>query len=90
MRKITLPIILIFGILFLFANSTITLSPATQTICSTGNDSVSFNVNTTAIPNNSQIVFYKNSDSTFNPYSNQGDSIGVININNSSSTNFLA
>jgi hypothetical protein len=80
MRKIVFPILLFFSTFILIANSTISLTPNTQTICSTGNDSVSFSINTTAIPNNSQIVIYKNNDSIFNPYNNQGDSIGVINI----------
>lgn len=89
MKKIIFQIPLLLCIITVVANSAITLTPSTQTVCSTGNDSIMLNVNTAAIPRNSQIVLYKQSDSTFNPYNNQGDSIGVIDIDKDNEIDFL-
>jgi gliding motility-associated-like protein len=47
-------------------------------VCSTGNDSVSYSVSGSGIPANTNIVIYQSTDSLFNPYLGQGDSIGYI------------
>ena len=47
-------------------------------VCSTGNDSVSYSVSASGIPANTNIVIYQSTDSLFNPYLGQGDSIGYI------------
>ena len=52
------------------------ISPST--ICSTGNDSIQYSVIASEIPANTNIVFYQSTDSTFNPYLGEGDSIGYI------------
>ena len=52
------------------------LSPTV--VCSSGNDSVSYSVSGSGIPANTNIVIYQSTDSLFNPYLGQGDSIGYI------------
>lgn len=61
------------------ADPTITLtSLSPTTICSTGNDTMYYSVAAANIPANTNVVIYQSTDSTFNPYNNQGDSIGYI------------
>ncbi|MFN8294881.1 MAG: gliding motility-associated C-terminal domain-containing protein [Chitinophagales bacterium] len=47
-------------------------------VCSSGNDTTRYSVSANGIPANTNIVVYQSTDSTFNPYNSQGDSIGYI------------
>lgn len=64
---------------FLLADPTISLNLlSSSTVCSSGRDTVQYSLTATGIPANTNIVVYQSTDSTFNPYSGQGDSIGFI------------
>ncbi len=64
---------------FAWADPSVTLTLLTPSpICYTGNDTVRYAVSASGIPANTNIVIYQSTDSTFNPYNNQGDSIGFI------------
>jgi gliding motility-associated-like protein len=52
------------------------LSPTT--VCSSGNDTVSYSISATGVPANTNVVIYQSTDANFNPYAGQGDSIGYI------------
>lgn len=47
-------------------------------VCSSGNDTTRYSLSASGIPANTNIVIYQSTDSTFNPYNSQGDSIGYI------------
>ena len=47
-------------------------------VCSSGNDTARYSLSASGIPANTNIVVYQSTDSTFNPYNSQGDSIGFI------------
>lgn len=71
----------VLAITYIFAEPIISLdviNPTPTTICSTGNDSIVYTVTASSIPANTNIVIYQSTDSTFNPYQGQGDSIGYI------------
>lgn len=78
--RILVTIIAVICTAFLvMAAPVITLSPVSPTvICSTGNDTLLYSVSASGIPANTNVVIYQNTDSTFNPYQGQGDSIGFI------------
>lgn len=52
------------------------LSPTT--VCSSGNDTVSYSISATGIPANTNVVIYQSTTANFNPYAGQGDSIAFI------------
>ena len=52
------------------------LSPAI--ICANGNDTLIYSVSASNIPANTNVVIYQSTDSTFNPSLGQGDSIGFL------------
>ena len=71
----------ILSVTYLFAEPIIGLeivNPINTNICSTGNDSIVYTVTASGVPANTNIVIYQSTDSTFNPYLGQGDSIGYI------------
>lgn len=64
---------------FTWADPSISLTLQTPSpICFTGNDTVRYTVSASGIPANTNVVIYQSSDSTFNPYNAQGDSIAFI------------
>lgn len=73
---------------FSFAQtSSIQLTSVTpEILCATGKDTVIFSVNYSGIPANSNIVFYRSTNPSFNPYLGQGDSIGFINVGSNTSS----
>lgn len=84
MNKISSLYCTCFIVLLLFTFSTfaepiINLGLSSPTVvCATGNDTTSYTVSASGIPANTNIVIYQSTDSTFNPYNNEGDSIGFI------------
>lgn len=78
MKNLYLASLLSFIAIFVSAQTQINLSPATSVICSTGNDTLFYNVSASGLPPNTNVVIYQSQDSTFNPYLQQGDSIGYI------------
>ena len=66
------------AIVFLIDPS-ITINPLSPTvICSDGTDTLVYSVSSSSIPPNTNVVIYQSTDSTFNPYLGQGDSIGYV------------
>ena len=66
------------AIVFLIDPS-ITINPLSPTvICSDGTDTLVYSVSSSSIPPNTNVVVYQSTDSTFNPYLGQGDSIGYV------------
>lgn len=84
MRSIVLFILLLVSGARLSAQSISLIQASPEIYCSNGVDS--FRVSWNSIPAGSNIVFYQSTDSAFNPYLGQGDSIGFIHIT-STSTN---
>ena len=84
MRKFSYLLVLslfavILSVVRLSAEPVINLNLLTPTVvCSSGNDTVRYSVTASGIPANTNVVIYQSTDSTFNPYSGQGDSIGYI------------
>lgn len=83
MRKISailfLGIFTILSSVYVFAGPVINLNLLTPTtVCSSGNDTVRYSVSASQIPANTNVVIYQSTDSTFNPYVGQGDSIGFV------------
>ncbi len=84
-------ITVVLSVFIAFADPVISLNLLTpNVVCSTGNDTVRYTVSASEIPANTNIVIYQSTDSTFNPYNNQGDSIGFIpgNSNPTDTVNF--
>ncbi|MFN8284215.1 MAG: gliding motility-associated C-terminal domain-containing protein [Chitinophagales bacterium] len=84
MKKISTLLLFCFCGLMMFAfvelaNPTISVSPISPTvICSDGTDTLVYSVSSSSIPQNTNVVIYQSTDSTFNPYLGQGDSIGYV------------
>jgi gliding motility-associated-like protein len=84
MRKFSYLLVLslfavILSVVKVSAEPVINLNLLTPTVvCSSGNDTVRYSVTASGIPANTNIVIYQGTDSTFNPYLGQGDSIGYI------------
>ncbi|HNF49489.1 MAG TPA: T9SS type B sorting domain-containing protein [Chitinophagales bacterium] len=78
MKNLFLASFLSFIAFFVSAQTQINLSPSTSVICSTGHDTLFYNVSASGLPPNTNVVIYQSRDSTFNPYLQQGDSIGYI------------
>lgn len=72
-------LLLVLGTQFLSAEPILNLNLLTpDVVCSSGNDTARYSVSATGIPANTNIVIYQSTDSTFNPYNEQGDSIAYI------------
>lgn len=72
-------ITVVLSAFIVLADPIINLNLITSTVvCSTGNDTARYTVSASEIPANTNIVIYQSTDSTFNPYLGQGDSIGFI------------
>lgn len=72
-------IVCIVSAFFAWADPSISLTLQTPSvICTSGNDTVRYTVSASGIPANTNVVIYQSSDSTFNPYNAQGDSIAFI------------
>lgn len=71
----------------------IQLTPVTSsTICNDGSNTFSFSLSGKNLPAGGQIIIYSNTDSLFNPYAGQGDSIGVVNtdaVNGTTDTTYF-
>ena len=84
MRKVYL-FISFFSLSFLLKAQSISLTPISpQIFCSS--DIFSYTATWSNAFQNSNIVFYQSTDSSFNPYLGQGDSIDYIHLGGSSST----
>lgn len=71
--------ILLSSFVIIAANPSVVLTPLSPTtICATGNDTLLYSVNASNIPANTNVVIYQSTDSTFNPSLGQGDSIGFV------------
>ncbi len=81
MRKIYVFVLAFFSALPLFAqNTTIELNSLTgnNIFCRSGADTVVLSITGSNIPAGSDVILYSSTDSTFNPYLGQGDSIGYF------------
>ena len=72
-------LLFIAGFTAVLADPVISLTPVSSSvICSTGNDTLLYAVTASGLPANTNVVIYQSSDSLFNPYNGEGDSIGYI------------
>lgn len=72
-------LVVVLSAFIVLADPVINLNLLTsEVVCSTGNDTARYTLSASGIPSNTNIVIYQSTDSTFNPYNNQGDSIAYI------------